>query len=88
MIPEKEQCLMDLAIQYSGDAGAILAIALANGISMTASVLPGTVLEEAVVLNTPVYNYFKDNGYVPATDSVSCPGGIGCWAIGIDFIVI
>lgn len=88
MIPEKEQCLMDLAIQNSGDASAILDIALANGISPTSDIIPGKELIEAAVFNKPVFDFFQQNAFKPATDAgVTCPGGIGCWAIGIDFIV-
>lgn len=88
MIVEKGQCLMDLAIQYNGDASAIFAIALANNISPTEEVNPGLELLETEIVNKPLFNFFETNGYKPATDEGSyCIGGIGCWTIGIDFLI-
>lgn len=91
MIVQQGQCLVDLAIQYCGDAMGIFQIALLNNISLTEGVHPGQELSEPEILNKPIQNYFYERKLTPATNddmsSTAGGGGIGFWVINNDFIV-
>ena len=89
MIVEQGQCLVDMAIQYNGNALAIFDIALIHGISLTEDIVPGQELKETAVLDTRIKNYFSK--ITPASsnnaDILVQPQGIGYWYIGLDFII-
>ena len=89
MIVEQGQCLVDMAIQYNGNALAIFDIALINGISLTEDIVPGQELKETAVLDNRIKNYFSK--ITPASgndaDLLVQPQGIGYWYIGLDFII-
>ncbi|MDK7675111.1 hypothetical protein QP547_04710 [Weeksella virosa] len=90
------QTLLDIAIQQYGTASAAFDLALANGISLTADLEVGNLLE--IPLDDYgaglIANYYKANKLKPATaievlklTEVELPSGIDYWAIEFDFIV-
>lgn len=89
MIVEQGQCLVDMAIQYNGNALAIFDIALINGIRITEDIVTGQELKETAVLDNRIKNYFSK--ITPASgndaDLLVQPQGIGYWYIGLDFII-
>jgi len=70
IVVQPGQCLMDIAIQYGGDATAIVDIALQNGLAITDDVLAGQVLLNFAVADTEMAAYILAKGYVPATDGL------------------
>ena len=86
------QSLFDIAIQSAGSIEAVFDIALANGISITDDLEPGTVLVVPAVLNRQVAEYYRVNGIQPATgitvsDAPALQEGVEFWGIEYDFIV-
>lgn len=86
---KERQTITDLAVQYAGDASAAPDIALANGLSITSDVMPGTEIIIPNVVNQEVVLFFKINKQAPAmkTDKANKPGGIGYMQMGTDFKV-
>lgn len=89
----KGQTLFDIAVQETGSVENALAIAIANGLSLSGVVeveraikIPGTIIKEAKVVD-----YLALKGIKPASDAdetnteITLPEGIGSWAIEIDF---
>ncbi|MCZ2141064.1 MAG: hypothetical protein LC096_06680 [Bacteroidia bacterium] len=88
MIVEQGQCLVDMAIQYNGNALAIFDIALINGISLTEDIVPGQELKETAVLDNRIKNYFSKITPARGSDIDTLEQqGIGYWYIGLDFII-
>lgn len=90
------QSLIDIAIAITGKADSFLQIAMANGLVPTAELEAGTELTipEGLELDNDIVRYYQANGIQPATaltdavmNEVTGCEGIGCWAIGVDFIV-
>ena len=86
------QSLFDIAIQAAGTVEAVFDIALANGISITDDLEPGTVLVVPAVLNRQVAEYYRVNNIRPATalsaqDMEFALDGIGAWRVEYDFEV-
>ena len=86
------QSLFDIAIQAAGSVEAVFDIALANGISITDDLEPGTVLVVPAVLNRQMAEYYRINNIRPATalsaaDEMLLHEGIGFWFIEFYFIV-
>lgn len=83
---------MDMAVQHTGDATGLFAMAKLNGISMTEELAIGTYIEIPDAVNEEIKQWFIDNGDIVATDNPE-PGeparleGIGYWIIGQDFVV-
>lgn len=89
-VVQQGQCLLDIAIQHCGDATALLSLAILNNLSVTDEVAAGTALELPAIINQGLVDYYKQNGYVPATaidpdDAIL--EGIGFWFLEQDFIV-
>ena len=91
---EHSQCLMDVAVQYCGDATALFELAMLNGISSAADVAAGTILDVPDAINAEIAAYFSVNNIIPATADAKIKKtaginleGIGYWGIGVDFIV-
>lgn len=62
------QTLLDIAIQECGTAEAVVDIALANGLSVTADIDAGTLLKIPLITkNDEILNYYKQHGIKPAT---------------------
>ncbi|MBU2526154.1 MAG: hypothetical protein KKC03_06105 [Bacteroidetes bacterium] len=86
------QSLMDKAIEMTGDIDNSFALALANGISVTDDLQPGTVLKSSGIVAAAIAALFAGAAYVLATayapkPAEVLPEGIGFWAVGIDFKV-
>lgn len=61
------QSAIDIAIQTSGDATAALALAIANGISLTDELTAGQELATVGVVSADVANYYNNKKLTPAT---------------------
>lgn len=90
------QSFFDIAIQTTGSALNALLIAKENNLNPSMDLTPGTVITipENVVREENVFNYYDQNSVIPTTalneevvEIITGCEGIGCWAIGIDFIV-
>jgi hypothetical protein len=87
------QSLLDIAIQHTGSVFNAFAIALANNLSVSESVAPGTVLFlPEVSKNTDILNYFNSKKIQPATELQDLrpteeTRGIGWMKIGSTFKV-
>lgn len=84
------QCMLDLCMQATGSIDAVVAIAQANGLSIT-DVLE---VDQAIAINAAVVDaravaYFNIAGNLPASDVdvEGVIGGIGYMQIGNDFKV-
>lgn len=83
------QSLLDIAIQDTGNVETVFDIALANNLSITGDlqinqelIIPETKVEQQVV------SYYQRRGIHPATNlNADSIGGIGMWAIEVDFII-
>jgi hypothetical protein len=86
-ILKKNQTLLDFAVQFGGDTSDWLAVALANGLSLTDEVAPGTEL--AVVSNTARVTNYLMKSEVDITGGAfrNDLGGIGYMQIGTNFRV-
>jgi len=92
---EQGQNVLDLAMQYCGNATAAFNIALLNGMCLTDDIAPGALLEIPAVADTTIVNFFLDNNIITATATALLPGnilpeqsgplGIGNWKIGVNF---
>lgn len=89
VIEAKEgQSLIDIAIQQAGDPTDVFALALANDISITDVPGAGRILKSVPIVNQVVSDLYLRDRIYPATIGLEiCPCGIGCWTVGIDFIV-
>jgi hypothetical protein len=86
------QSLFDIAIQAAGSIEAVFDIALANGISITDELQPGTVLVIPAVLNRRIADYYRVNDIHPATeisanDATLLHDGVEFWFLEYDFII-
>lgn len=64
----KRQTLSDIALEVYGDISGLPGIARSNGLSMTADLAVGQVLEcPDVVYDAYLQNYVRKNGIKPAT---------------------
>ena len=90
VISRAGQWLADIAIRESGSFDSIIALAIANDMSITDDLAIG---EESIirpdVLDRKVVKYYRDNNIRPATalSGYSQGAGIGDWAIEVNFIV-
>ena len=73
----KRQTLSDIALQVYGDLSGLPGIARKNGLSMTADLDAGQVLQcPDVVYDTYQQNYVRKNGIKPATAYLDGEGEI------------
>ena len=93
---KERQTLLDIALQTGGHIETVLALAEANGMSITDRLEDGSVLIVPVPVEgggTRTVELYKAHKVEPATeispeDMEACPyGGIGFMGIEIDFIV-
>ena len=70
------QSLIDIAIQHCGSAEAAYALAVANGISVTADLLVSQELVSVPVMNQAIVDYYAKNKTVPAKVQVDGTSGI------------
>lgn len=86
---KRYQTLLDFATQNAGDASQVIAVALANGVSITDDIDAGSLLSVDVV-NTSVQQYFVKNAVDVTTQPATIEGsfeGVGYWEIENDFII-
>ena len=68
VIVQQRQSLSDIALQVYGDISGVVAIARANGFSVTPELVVGQVLQcPDVVYDNYLQNYVRKNGIKPAT---------------------
>ena len=61
------QSMLDLAVQTSGDATSAIALAIANNMPITETLIPATVLTTVAVANRDIANYYTNKNLQPAT---------------------
>ncbi|MGN6604570.1 MAG: LysM peptidoglycan-binding domain-containing protein [Ginsengibacter sp.] len=85
------QTLLDIAMQYCGDASVLFDIADLNGLEVTDDLVPGQQLlvPDAEIDKQAVADAFSDGIIPSSTDDNIIPvdEGIEFWAIEDDFIV-
>lgn len=86
------QSLFDIAVQECGSVETAFALAVANDISLTDELTPGSLTVKASPVNKKVVDYYKLKVLNPATSSTALDGevqltGIGYMAVGKNFIV-
>ena len=82
------QTLLDVAIQYLGNAASVAQLAALNSLDMTSEITPGQILELPDVADKRVVKFLKDGEHVPATNYIDGDlEGIEFWGIESDFIV-
>lgn len=95
-IVKEGQTMLDMALQSGGHVETVLALALANGLSVTDKLVDGqelTVPESVENGDARTVRLYRAQGVEPATeasvdDMLACPyGGIGYMGIEIDFEV-
>lgn len=92
----KNQTLLDIAIQITGNPTNAIWIAQQNELIPSDEVVAGSVLEipNNLINDEDIKRYYKANNILPATgltdrqkNEIEGCEGISCWAIGVDFIV-
>lgn len=87
------QSFIDLTIQETGTVESLVAMAVLNNRSVSASLSIGQVLSKTAIKNTRVVSFLAPDNKRPATEIVlnefikEKPEGISFWAIGVDFVV-
>lgn len=88
------QTILDVSLQHTGTVENCLAIAVANGFSVSDPLIPGTelIIPENIKINTDVLNYYSAKKIQPATggiDPLIIPTlkGIGYMSIADNFKV-
>lgn len=83
------QTALDIAIQQAGSVEAVVALAFANGISITDDLVTGSFLVNTDVINKAVVRLYADEKRHPATGETAGDRleGIDYWYIELDFIV-
>lgn len=82
------QTLYDIAIQYCGGVDAIVGLAAANSLSLSATLSAGQILQVPNTINKRVRRAYDEAGWRPAAgDILNTLEGVDYWAIEYDFIV-
>ena len=88
VVVQHKQTLLDIAIQYCGDAQALVELADLNEISLTEEVEAGILLILPAVRSPQLVSYFSNGNYLLATKPTSdLLNGISYWAVGYDFTI-
>lgn len=76
VVVQHNQSLLDIAIQETGTAETVVAIAIANNISVTQLLEVGAeiVIPEDVVGNNEILKYYKKNNIKPVTGKTVSDG--------------
>lgn len=89
------QWLGDIALQNLGAFEGVIALAIANNISITEDLQSGQEIILTDIVSTPMSQYYNKRGLKPGTirtavyegeTPIEPPDGIGYWFIGVDFI--
>ena len=85
------QCALDIAVQYTGDAGQTVAMLALNNLSITDALAIGQqmAVQAADIAKQYIPALYLQKGIVPASmdDNGLTNTGIGYWRIGYDFVV-
>lgn len=89
------QSFLDIAVQHTGSVINAFPIAVANNMSVSDELIPGTVLQvpESVEFDTEIKDYYKSKGLKPASKIedekiAKIPlSGINYWIVEENFIV-
>lgn len=88
------QSLLDIADMHTGTVLSAFAISVANGISLTDELEPGSelIIPDDVLTDADIQGYYKAKQVRPATAIQPGEGpepleGIGYWTIGRTFVV-
>lgn len=90
------QNYQDLSIQLTGRVDNALLIAKENGVAPSEKITAGTTIyvPEDLVNDEDIFRYYDSNEILPATglsqiniDEVEGCQGVGCWRIGVDFVI-
>ncbi|WP_299460791.1 hypothetical protein [uncultured Microscilla sp.] len=67
---QDRQTLLDVAVQYLGDATGAIELAVLNNLALTEALSPGQVIQVDTdyIINPKVVNYLKDKDVTPITD--------------------
>ena len=88
IIVQHKQTLLDIAIQYRGDAQALVELADLNNISPTEAVEAGTSLILPAVRFPQLVSYLSNGNYLLATKpNGDVLSGVSYWAVGYDFTI-
>lgn len=88
VVVKPNQTLVDLAIQYGGEATELYKIAKANNMNCTDELIPGQTVIIPEVVNEKVTGYFKRNNLFPAVIETKPLQGFGYSILGQTFIMI
>lgn len=89
------QSFLDIAVQHTGSVINAFPIAVANNMSVSEELIPGTVLQvpESVEYDTEIKDYYQSKGLKPASKiedekiAIIPLSGINYWIIEENFIV-
>jgi hypothetical protein len=85
------QTLIDLSMQYLGNADDAMLLSEINGLSITEDLVPGQeiMIPDVAIENKKTVDKYAAKGIVPASsdEGEPEPEGIGFWKIELDFIV-
>jgi hypothetical protein len=87
------QTLLDIAVQYNGDAAKAFELALANSLNFSDDLIIGNevLVESAAVEKKKLVKEFDNNKIVPSSKKDNYenlqPEGVDYWAIGTEFII-
>jgi hypothetical protein len=88
---KKQQTLIDVALQYCGNADAISEIASLNDLELTQELEPGTVLmvPDILIGDSDKVKYLQSGGHEPITGILDeqYEEGLEIWALEVDFII-
>ncbi len=87
IIVKNRQDVVDLAIQYSGNAEAAWSLCLLNNLSITGELHNRQQLLKAGIDNQFVTQYFETKSIEPASVVEQLPIGISIWMVGFDLKV-
>lgn len=82
------QTLLDIALQETGSIETAYAMAVFNGISLTETIAPGTLLQRVGIVEKKIKNYYVSKNIQPATgmvESVTPPSETGIFDFTFDF---
>lgn len=90
------QGYQDLSIQLTGKVANTLLIARANNVDPSEDIIVGekVIIPAGLINDEDIKRYYQTNEILPATalnkeaiDGIIGCEGIGCWRIGVDFVI-
>ena len=87
------QTMLDVTLHHTGSLSRIFELAMSNNLSITSTLIPGSVLQTPSIDDVSMFDFFVSKYAIPATavsQDVVLPfekGGIGVMIIETNFIV-